>query len=100
MTRAAGARRFDVALSTVKTDLSQREAGATAPTGRRGPVPRIGRNDFAAVRAQVRPTPDATLAEHAAAGEEAHHVRVSRWTMGRVSRGFHVTRKKALTTFW
>lgn len=93
-TRAAVARRFAVALSTVKRYLAQRAAGPDRPRGVPGPAPRIGPDDLAAVAAQVRATPDATLAEHAAAWEQAHGVRVSQWTMGRVIRGLPLTRKK------
>jgi transposase len=93
-TRAAVARRFAVALSTVKRLLSQRAVGPDQPKGVPGPVPRIGPQDRAAVIAQVRATPDATLAEHAAAWERSHGVPISQWTMGRVIRGLELTRKK------
>lgn len=93
-TKAAVARRFEVALSTVKLYVAQREKGAARSRGVRGPKPRIGSDDFAAVCSQVRETPDATLAEHAATWEKAQGVRVSQWTMGRVIRRLKVTRKK------
>jgi len=94
MTKAAVARLFDVALSTVKRYLAQRAAGPDQPKGVPGPTPRIGPDDFVAVAAQVRVTPDATLAEHAAAWEQARGVRVSQWTIGRVIRRLELTRKK------
>jgi len=93
-TKAAVARRFAVALSTVKGYLTQRNADSPRPRAVPGPAPRIGPADFAAVAAQVRAMPDATLAEHAAAWEKARGVRVSQWTIGRVIRRLHLTRKK------
>jgi transposase len=93
-TKAAVARRFAVALSTVKLYLAQREAGPGRPRGVPGPAPRIGAADVAAVVAQVRATPDATLAEHAATWEQARGMRVSQWTMGRVIRRLQLPRKK------
>lgn len=95
-TKAAVARRFAVALSTVKRYLTQRAADPDQPKGVPGPAPRIGPSDRAAVSAQVRATPDATLAEHAATWEKTHGVHVSQWTMGRIIRGLEVTRKKRL----
>src|SRR5713101_1200195 len=79
MTKAAVARRFVVALSTVKRYLTQRHADPDLPKGVPGPTPRIGPADLAAVAAQVRATPDATLAEHAATWENTHGVHVSQW---------------------
>src|SRR2546423_1505979 len=79
MPKAAVARRFAVALSTVKLYLTQRDAGSDQPQGVPGPAPRIGPHDFARVVAQVRATPDATLAEHAATWEQTHGVPVSQW---------------------
>src|SRR5438309_3641245 len=63
MPKAAVARRFAVALSTVKQYLTQRKAGLDRPKGVPGPAPRIGPHDFARVVAQVQATPDATLAD-------------------------------------
>ncbi len=94
MTKAAVARRFEVALSTVKRYLAQREVGFGKPKGVPGPKPRIGPEDFAAVEAQVRARPDATLAEHAAAWEKAQGVALSQWTIGRVIRRLELTRKR------
>jgi transposase len=94
MTKAAVARRFAVALSTVKRYLTHRYAEPDQPKGVPGPTPRIGPADLAAVAAQVHATPDATLAEHAATWEKTHGVRVSQWTMGRVIRRVQLTRKK------
>jgi len=96
MTKAAVARCFDVALSTVKRYLAQRAAGSDQPKGVPGPKPRIGPDDFVAVAAQVRATPDATLAEHAVAWQQARGVLVSQWTIGRVIRRLSLTRKKRL----
>jgi transposase len=96
MTKAAVARRFAVALATVKRYLTHRQAGPDQPRGVPGPTPRIGTNALAAVAAQVHETPDATLAEHAATWEKTHGVHLSQWTMGRVIRRLHLTRKKRL----
>ena len=96
MTKAAVARRFDVSLSTVKRYVTQREVGFDQPKGVPGPKPRIGPDDFAAVEAQVRARPDATLAEHATAWQQASGVAVSQWTIGRVIRRLELTRKKRL----
>jgi transposase len=93
-TKAAVARRFAVALSTVKLYVAQRAAAVARPKGVPGPAPRISPGDFGAVAAPVRQTPDATLPEHAATWERARGVRVSRWTMGRVIRRLRLTRKK------
>jgi transposase len=92
-TKASVARRFAVALSTVKKYVAERDA-APAPRQRPGPAPRIGPADFAAVAAQVRAHPDATLAEHATTWEQERGVRVSQWTIGRVIRRLRLTRKK------
>ncbi len=94
MPKAAVARRFAVALSTVKQYLTQREAGPDQPQGVPGPALRIGPHDFARVVAQVQAMPDATLAEHATAWEKTHGVPVSQWTIGRVIRRLQLTRKK------
>jgi transposase len=94
VTKAAVARRFAVALSTVKRYLTQRHADPDQPKGVPGPRPRIGPADRPAVTAQVHATPDATLAEHAATWEKTHGVHVSQWTIGRVIRGSRLTRKK------
>jgi transposase len=94
MSKAAAARRFAVALSTVKLHVARRAAGPQRAKGVPGPAPRIGPGDFAAVAARVRATPDATLAEHAAAWGRARGVRVSRWTMGRAIRKLGLPRKE------
>lgn len=94
-TKAGVARRFQVGLSTVKRYLAQRDtAGHVRPKTSPGAPPRIGPGNLPAVAAQVRATPDATLAEHAVAWEKAHGVRVSQWTMGRTIRRLQLTRKK------
>jgi transposase len=97
-TKAAVARRFEVALSTVKLYLAQRAAGPDRPKGVPGPAPRIPPADLPAVAAQVRAQPDATLAEHATRWEQEHGVRVSPWTMGRAIRRLGLTRKKKTLT--
>jgi transposase len=95
MTKAAVARRFAVGLSTVKRYLVQRAAtGQVQPRTSPGRPARIGPSEYAAVRAQVAQRHDATLAEHAAAWERTHGVRVSPWAIGRIIRRLHLTRKK------
>jgi len=93
-TKAAVARRFAVALSTVKLYVAQRAAGPARPRRVPGPAPRIGPAADAAVAAQVARLNDATLPEHAATWEREHGVAVSRWTMGRIIRRLELTRKK------
>lgn len=79
-TKAAVARRFAVSLSTVKRYVARRAAtGHVRPRTSPGRPPRIPRSAYTAVRAQVERRPDATNAEHAAAWEETHGVRVSPW---------------------
>lgn len=96
LTKAAAARRFVVGLTTVKRYLAQRAAvGQVQPKTAPGRPARIGPDAYAAVAAQVGQMPDATLAEHAAAWESAHTVRVSQWAMGRIIRRLKLTRKKS-----
>jgi transposase len=92
-TKASVARRFAVALSTVKKYVAARDL-VPAPRQKPGPSPRLGPGELAAVAAQVRAHPDATLAEHAATWEQEHGVRLSQWTIGRTIRRLKVTRKK------
>jgi transposase len=98
LTKAAVARRFEVALSTVKLYLAQRAAPPVKPRAARGPSPRLGPTARPALVAQLRAMPDATLAEHAAAWEQAHGVRLSPWTIGRAMRRLRWTRKKRRCT--
>jgi transposase len=95
MTKAAVARRFAVGLTTVKRLLAQREAeGHGRPKTSPGRPARIGRAEYAAVRAQVVRLNDATLAEHAREWERTRGVAVSRWAIGRLIRRLKLTRKK------
>src|SRR6266700_5889362 len=85
--KAAVARRFAVGLTTVKRYLAQRASdGHVRPKTSPGRPALIGSSAYAAVRAQVEQTPDATLAEHAAVWETAQGVVVSQWAMGRIIR--------------
>lgn len=96
MTKAAVARRFAVGLTSVKRYLARRAAeGHVMPKSSPGRPARIGPSAYVAVRAQVRQTPDATLAEHAATWERTHGVRVSQWAIGRIIRRLQLTRKKS-----
>jgi len=93
--KAAVARRFAVGLTTVRRLLAQRAAeGHVRPHRSTGRPARIGPEEYAAVHAQVEQRPDATLAEHAAAWEATHRVRVSQWAIGRIIRRLRLTRKK------
>jgi transposase len=82
--QAEAARLFGVGTSTIKRWKRQRrERGTLAPAPRPGRTPLIGPEARAAVEAQVRATPDATLAEHCATWEAARGVTVSEATMSR-----------------
>ena len=82
--QAEAARLFGVGTSTLKRwKRRRRDTGAVAPSPRRGRPPTIGPDQRAALEAQVRAAPDATLAEHCASWERAHGVRVSVATMSR-----------------
>lgn len=70
-------------------------AGASLTPGASPGGPRkIGREDEAALRAQVAATPDATLAEHCAAWGAAGHAPVSPATMSRALARLGLSRKK------
>jgi transposase len=82
--QAEAARLFGVGTSTLKRWKRRRqETGALAPTPRPGRAPVIGPAQQAALAAQVRAAPDATLAEHCATWERERGVRVSVATMSR-----------------
>jgi transposase len=82
--QAEAARLFGVGETTVKRwKRRRRDAGTVAPAPRPGRPPRIGPDHRAALEARLRAAPDATLAEHCAAWERDHGVRVSAATMSR-----------------
>ena len=83
--QAEAARTFGVSLSSVAARWRQRAAtGDLAPQPRPGRRPRSGRDQTAALEAQVAAAPEATLAEHCRQWHQAHGVQVSRATMSRV----------------
>ena len=83
LARAEAARTFGVTERTMRRwQQRRRETGTVATTPRPGRQRRIGAEAEAALRAQVRSHPDATLAEHCALwaathgidGQHRHHV--------------------------
>ena len=84
LSRAEAARLWGVGPATVEWwQRRRRETGGVAPLPRRGRPRRIGPAQETPLLAQVRATPDATLAEHGARWERAQGVRVSAATMAR-----------------
>ncbi len=85
--QAEAARLFGVSASTIKRwRRRRREGGGVAARPRLGRPRRVGPDAEAALVAQVRAAPDATLAEHCAAWEGATGVRLSPATMARALR--------------
>jgi transposase len=72
----------------------RRETGGVVPLRSPGRPPRIGPYHAAALRAQVRARPDATLAEHCDAWEATTGDRVSPATKCRVLRRLELGLKK------
>ncbi len=84
LARAEATRTFGVPDRTIRRwQQRRRETGSVAPTPRRGRHRHIGPDGEAALRAQVRAHPDATLAEHGAQWATAQGVAVSTATMSR-----------------
>jgi transposase len=84
LSQAEAARLFGVGSATIdRWRRRQQERGSVAPSPRPGRPPLIGSAQRAALLAQVRAQPDATLAEHCACWEAAQGVRVSEATMSR-----------------
>lgn len=95
MSKAEAARRFDVALSSVKRYVRlQATTGSLAPTPRPGRTPRISRAQLDDLRAQVAAHPAAYLDEHCVLWTQTHGVHVSPITMSRAIRRAGFTRKK------
>ena len=95
MSKAEAARRFDVALSSVKRYVRRQAAtGSLAPTPRPGRTPLIRTQQLEALRAQVRDHAAAYLDEHCALWKETHGIEVSTITMSRAIRRAGFTRKK------
>jgi transposase len=90
------ARRFDVAVTTVKRAVvQQRETGSLA----RKPIPgcprRIGREQEAILLARLEEAPDATVLEHCAWWAEHQGQQLSEATMWRAMRRLGWTHKKS-----
>lgn len=84
LAQAEAARTFGVSDRTIRRWRRQRrETGAVAPKPRAGSPRRVGPAQEGALLAQVRARADATLAEHCAAWEADHGVRLSPATMSR-----------------
>jgi transposase len=84
LSHAEAARLFGVSTTTIKRwKRRRRDNGSVAAQVRPGRTPLIGPEQRAALEAQLRATPDATLAEHCAVWERARGVRVSEATMSR-----------------
>ena len=95
MSKAQAARTFAVSLATVKNYVRQFHAtGSLAPRPIPGRPRDIPRDRDAALVAQLRATPDATLAELVAAWEASQRGAVSVPTMARAIRRLRWTRKK------
>jgi transposase len=95
MSKAEAARRFDVALSSVKRYVRrQATTGSLAPTRRPGRTPLIRAHQLEDLRAQVRDHTAAYLDEHCALWKESHGIAVSTITMSRAIHRAGFTRKK------
>ncbi len=97
ISRAEVARRFSVGERTVRRYLHRHAAtGSLAPSAyRRGPIPAIPPDREAALRAQLRAHPNATLDEHCARWEREQGRAVSASTMCRAQRRVGWTHKKS-----
>jgi transposase len=96
MPKMQAARVFGVGVSTIKRYAQQlRQTGSIAPRPIPGRAATLSRDYDALLWAQLDATPDATLAEHCAAWEQAQGMRVSQATMSRAIRRLGWTRKKS-----
>jgi transposase len=97
MPKSQAARTFAVSLATVKNYVRQlHTTGSLAARPIPGRPRGIPRAQDAALVAQLRATPDATLAELVARWQAAHRVVVSVATMSRAIKRVRWTRKKRL----
>jgi transposase len=87
---------FGVSRRTLRRWRLQRAGGQLAPKPRPGRPRRIGPYEAAALAAQVRAHPDATLADHCDRWATAHGTRVSVATMCRALARLGLTLKKRL----
>lgn len=99
MAQTEAARLFAVSTRTIRRYLTAHRAGGDLTPGQSpGRPPRIGRDQAAAVQAQVAHHPDATLAEHCDIWEREQGSRVSVATMSRTIRGRAITVKKKFSS--
>ena len=85
--QAEAARLFGIGVSTIKRwRRRRRETGVVTARPRPGRRPLVDPGAAPTLVAQVRATPDATLAEHCTRWEETTGIRVSRATMSRALR--------------
>ena len=94
MPRTAAAAAFDVSPSTVKRWLRLRRTGSLAPRTSLGRPARLGAALDAGLEPRLRAAPDATIAEHCAAWEQATGQAVSPSTIHRAIVRLGWTRKK------
>jgi transposase len=95
MSKAEAARRFDVALSSVKRYVRRQAAtGPLDPTPRPGRTPLIRSHQLEELPAHGRDHAAASLDEHCALWKETHGTEVSRLTMSRAIRRAGFTRTK------
>jgi transposase len=94
LSQVEAARLFGVGTATIERwGRRQRETGGVVPRPRPGRPPRIGPAPTAALTAQVRAHPDATLAEQGARWEAEQGVSLSPATMSRALVGLGWPRK-------
>src|SRR5215467_10117412 len=96
MTKSRAARTFSVSLATVKNYLRQlHHTGSLAPQPIPGRPREIARHQDAALVAQLRSHPDATLDEQCKRWETEQGTRLSTATMSRAIARVNWTRKKS-----
>jgi len=95
MAKSRAARTFSVSLATVKNYVRQlHHTGSLAPKPIPGRPREIGPDQEAALVAQLRTQPDATLEEHCQRWEKEQGARLSTATMSRAIVRVDWTRKK------
>lgn len=96
LSQAEASRVFGVGTSTITRWRQRRAATSTLqPTPRPGRTPKISPAQVDALAAQIAAAPDATLADHCAAWEQAQQESVSVATMSRTLRRLGITLKKS-----
>jgi transposase len=96
MAQTEVARVFAVSTRTIRRYVTQHRDGGDLRPGRSpGRTPLLGPEQADALQAQVAAQPDATLAAHCAAWDQAQGVVVSEATMSRAIRALAITVKKS-----